>query len=101
MKTLVKVSIPSRLRDEMLLKQAEYFEVPHTPAGFEFMSWWEKAASDDRDVVMKYAYDSGSDIVDALKKLLSKTREGASDVGSGIKNKLSDAWEFLKKDPLY
>ena len=71
MKTLVKVSIPGRLRDEMLLKKAEYFEVPHTPDGFEFMSWWEKAAATDRDDVMRRAYDADTDIVAALKEKLT------------------------------
>jgi hypothetical protein len=71
MRTLVKVSIPGRLRDEMLLKHAEYFEVPHTTDGFEFMSWWEKAASADKDDVMRRAYDANTGIVDALKEKLA------------------------------
>ena len=70
MKILAKVSIPGRLRDEMLLKNAEYFEVPHNNDGTEFLRWWEKAASVDRDSVMKQAYDGGVNIVDALKARL-------------------------------
>lgn len=67
---LVKVSIPGRLRDSMLLKSAEYFEVPNTADGVEFMRWWEDAGSDDRDGVMKHAYDNNVGIVTALKDIL-------------------------------
>lgn len=70
MKILAKVSVPGRLKDEMLLKNAEYFEVPHTSDGVEFMDWWEKAASDDRDALMKQAYDNNIGIVEALKAKL-------------------------------
>jgi hypothetical protein len=69
-KILAKVSIPGRLRDGMLLKNAEYFEVPHNNDGVEFMRWWEKSASDDRDALMKQAYDNNTDIVAALKTRL-------------------------------
>jgi len=69
-KILAKVSIPGRLRDGMLLKNAEYFEVPHNNDGIEFMRWWEKAASTDRDSVMKQAYDADTTIVAALKARL-------------------------------
>ena len=71
MKILTKVSIPGRLRDEMLLKNAEYFEIPHNNDGIEFMRWWEKSASDDRDSVMKQAYDGDIGIVEALKSRLA------------------------------
>lgn len=66
-KTLAKVSIPGRLRDEMLLKSAEYFEIPHTIDGVKFMQWWEKAAMKDRDALMKQAYDNNTNLVEALK----------------------------------
>ena len=69
-KILAKVSIPNRLRDEMLLKNAEYFEVPHTADGVEFMRWWEDAGAGDRDSLMKEAYDSNTGIVEALKARL-------------------------------
>jgi hypothetical protein len=69
-KILAKVSIPGRLRDGMLLKNAEYFEVPHSNDGIEFMRWWEEAGSGDRDTLMKQAYDSNTGIVEALKARL-------------------------------
>jgi hypothetical protein len=70
MKILAKVSIPGRLKDGMLLKHAEYFNVPHNADGVEFMRWWEKAGSDDRDSLMKEAYDNNTGIVEALKARL-------------------------------
>lgn len=71
MKTLVKVSIPERLRDGMFLKTATHFAVPASMDGYAFMDWWEKAASDDRDEVMKVAYEKDIGVVEALKEKLA------------------------------
>lgn len=71
MKTLVKVSIPERLRHGMLMKTANYFEVPVSPDGHAFMSWWGEAPADDRDEVMKTAYEKDIGVVEALKEKLA------------------------------
>lgn len=71
MKTLVKISIPERLRDEMLMKRANYFEVPLSSEGNELMKWWEKASSTERDDTMKLAYAKDISIVEALKERLA------------------------------
>lgn len=71
-KTMVKISIPERLRDGMMLKQASYFEVPANQDGSALIEWWDKAASDSRDAIMKLAYDNNTDIIAALKEHLSK-----------------------------
>ncbi len=71
MKTLVKVSIPDRLRCGMLMKTANYFEVPASQDGHAFMSWWEEAVANDRDEIMKTAYDKNISVVDALKEKLA------------------------------
>lgn len=62
------ISIPPRLRGEMLTKEA--FEVPFGPDGEALITWWEKAASTDRDAIMKLAYDKNINIAQALKQHL-------------------------------
>lgn len=69
-KTLVKISVPERLRDGMLMKRANYFEVPASQDGHALMEWWENASSGSRDSVMKLAYARDVDIVEALKEHL-------------------------------
>ena len=70
MKILVKVSIPERLRDEMLLKNANYFDVPASLDGHAFMRWWKEAAADDRDDVLKIAYEKSVNVTQALREKL-------------------------------
>lgn len=70
MKILARLSIPGRLKDGMLLKEGEYFDVPHTHDGIDFMRWWEQAKKDDRDALMKQAYASGANIVETFKAKL-------------------------------
>ena len=69
---MVKISIPERLRDGMMLKEANYFEVPSSPDGHEFMGWWQAAPADSRDSVMKLAYDKNVSVVEALHEHLSQ-----------------------------
>lgn len=71
MKAMIRLSIPERLRDGMLLKTANYFEVPDTKDGHSLMEWWEKSASELRDTLMKQAYDNNVTIVEALKNHLA------------------------------
>ncbi len=71
MKILVKISIPERLRDDMLMKHANYFEVPLSQDGQALMGWWEKAATASRDSLMKLAYAKDISIVEALKERLA------------------------------
>ena len=71
MKVLVKISIPERLRDDMLMKHANYFEVPVSQDGQALVGWWEKASTASRDSLMKLAYDKNMGIVEALKERLA------------------------------
>lgn len=65
-KPLIRISIPARLQDEMLLKTAGYFDVPNTLEGIEFQQWWEKAAAKDRDDLMRKASNNRVSLVEAL-----------------------------------
>lgn len=67
-KILVRLSIPPRLRDEMMLKEASGFDVPATEAGLEFAQWWSKAPSDHRDRLMKTAHKSNISLLEALEQ---------------------------------
>jgi hypothetical protein len=70
MKTLVRISIPERLRNEMMMKEANFFDVPATLDGHAFMRWWEEAPADDRDEVLKIAYEKDTNVVKALREKL-------------------------------
>ena len=65
-KVLVKLSEPVRI-DGLL--QRETFDVPLSEAGTRFMTWWEKAASDKRDTVLKLAHDRSICVTEALETL--------------------------------
>jgi hypothetical protein len=65
-KVLIQVSIPPRLRNDMLMKEA--FEVRNTADGRAFVEWLGESSAEDRDGVMKIAYDRDIDIVDALRE---------------------------------
>lgn len=62
------ISIPRRLRDTMMLKEA--FEVSTGAESSAFLDWWEKAGNAERDEVMVRAYDHGISLVDSLKVAL-------------------------------
>ena len=66
MRLLVRISVPPRLQDEMLLKTAGHFDVPNTPEGVEFQQWWEKAAAKERDNLMRKACNDGVSLLEAL-----------------------------------
>lgn len=57
-KVLVRLSIPLRLRDGMLLKEgnSRSFDIPHTKEGILFLTEWEKMSSEDHDALMQRAY---------------------------------------------
>ena len=58
-KVLARLSIPARLRDEMMLKKgsAKGFDVPHTKEGILFLNHWENnTTAQERDELMKRAY---------------------------------------------
>lgn len=57
-KVLARLSIPPRLRYEMLLKEgsAYGFDVPHTREGIEFLRSWRESKPQERDDMMKRAY---------------------------------------------
>lgn len=65
-KVLVRLSIPPRLRDSMMLKTGHpnTFDVPDTKAGAEFLEFWKSASTAERDAVMKRAYEEEVPIVD-------------------------------------
>ena len=67
---LLRVSIPPRLRDEMMFNKHAAFDVENTPDGAAFVTWWEKAGAAVRDEVMRTAYDRNISIVEALKQKL-------------------------------
>ena len=70
MQTWLTISIPPRLKGDMLQKVA--FEVPMGRKSEDFMRWWETAQNDDKDDVMKLAYEKDIVIVDALREHLEK-----------------------------
>ena len=65
-KVLVKLSSPVRI-DGLL--QRETFDVPLSVAGTNFMTWWDKASSDERDTVLKLAHDKNVCVTEALETL--------------------------------
>jgi hypothetical protein len=69
-KVLVRLSIPERLRDGMMLKVGypNTFDVPHTKKGIEFLEFWKNASKEVRDDLMKRAYDEEASIVDIKPK---------------------------------
>jgi hypothetical protein len=62
-KVLVKLNAPVRI-DGLLGRDT--FDVPHNDAGLDFMTWWGKAASDERDTVLKMAHVQGVCVTEAL-----------------------------------
>lgn len=64
MATLIKLSIPSRLQENLMTKEA--FDIPDTTEGHKFMAWWESARPDERDTVMKTALNRNISVIDAL-----------------------------------
>lgn len=75
-KTLLRIKIPNRLVGNMLLHEADEpgikhaaFDVPATREGVELVSWWEKAANDERDAVMQEAYDKQIPITEAWQNV--------------------------------
>lgn len=65
-KVLVKLSCPVRI-DGLLGR--ETFDVPFSNAGTRFMTWWNKAASDERDTVMKLAHEKDICVTESLEIL--------------------------------
>lgn len=63
-KVLARLSIPPRLRDEMMLKEgsAEGFDVPNTKDGILFLNRWENTGADERDALMKRAFEENTPI---------------------------------------
>lgn len=70
MQTWLTISIPPRLKGDMMQKEA--FSVPMGHKSAEFLSWWETAQNEDKDSVMKLAYEKDICIVDALREHLEK-----------------------------
>ena len=64
-KVLLRIGIPPRLRDEMMLKEGASFAIPATDAGIEFQQWWSKASATERDKLMKTAYENNISLLDA------------------------------------
>lgn len=64
-KVLVRLSIPARLRDGMMLKTGHpnTFDVPDTKEGVEFLNFWKTAKTAVRDALMKRAYEEEVPIV--------------------------------------
>lgn len=65
-KILVKLSSPVRI-DGLL--QRETFNVPLSEAGTRFMTWWDKAAANERDTVLKLAHEKNVCVTEALELL--------------------------------
>ena len=64
-----KISIPARFQEELLTKTAATsFLVPDTSKGQQFLTWWGGAKEDERDGVMKIAFDDSLSIVEAFDK---------------------------------
>lgn len=84
-RVLTRLSIPPRLRDEMMLKtghQSNTFDVPNTKEGNLFLDYWKGANSEDRDAMMKRAYDENIPIHEARpvdKKEEKEETDGGND----------------------
>jgi hypothetical protein len=66
-KTMCRLSIPARLKEDIMFKEA--FDVPNTEAGAHFMTWWKEAQAESRDRVMKLAHANDIPVTEALAKL--------------------------------
>lgn len=72
---LVRIPIPARLADEMLLKTAAAFDIPATAEGTAFVDTWKALPSGERDRVMKYAYDNNVSLLEAFAHEKPNTAE--------------------------
>jgi len=72
--TLVRMSIPHRLVDEMMLKTGGAFEVPNTAAGHKLVFWWKTASKNDRDDIMRRASSKAIPLIDAWNEKLSEVK---------------------------
>lgn len=68
MKTLVRIPVPARLADEMMLKHAASFAVPDTDEGVAFAQAWEKLGHAERDRLMRHAYENGITLLEAFAR---------------------------------
>ena len=71
--TLVRLSIPPRLRSGCLMKEA--FDIPNSPEGASFLNWWDSAKTKDRDALMKLALDNNITMLEAQNKKESTEEE--------------------------
>lgn len=67
-KVFMRISIPPRLRDEMMLKEGASFDIPATNAGVELAQWWSEASASERDRLMKTAYDNDISLLAAFNQ---------------------------------
>ncbi len=63
---LVQLNAPERLG---YVFEKVAFDVPRTLEGARFMGWWDSAARNQRDQVMKVAHEEAITVVAALSKL--------------------------------
>ena len=46
----------------------EALDIPHTPEGASFMTWWDDARRDDRNAVIKLALEHNISMLEARQK---------------------------------
>lgn len=63
-----RIDVPSRLRGDMLLKEAMAFDIPNTEKGIRFIDSWKKLGSDKQDSIMRKAYAAGISLMDAAEQ---------------------------------
>lgn len=63
---LVKLSAPARIGG-MLTRDT--FDVPRTKEGSDFMIWWDKAASAERDAVLIHSHTENVCVTEAWNNL--------------------------------
>ena len=72
--TLVRLSVPRRLKDEMIIKEGAAFRVPNSNDGHKLLFWWKTASIADRDDVMRRAFNKGSTLVQAWNEKLAEAK---------------------------
>lgn len=70
MDKLCSLNIPPEIRQDLLLKEANY-DIPNTPEGAKFTLWWDTARDHEKRAVLRLAHDANIDVLEAKMRLES------------------------------
>jgi hypothetical protein len=70
MSKLCSLHIPPEIRQDLLLKEAN-FDVPDTAGGVKFTLWWDHARDHEKRAVLRLAHEADIDVLEAKTRLES------------------------------